>query len=90
MSAKTVLAAPKTSPALTCDFDIGCEPTLGSKTRTTPSQNIIRRRNPIAQLWLALETPSVQRDAAVAAAGCGAPSETHTFGFDRDWRFTKR
>jgi hypothetical protein len=26
-----------------------CEPTLGSKTRTRPSQNVIRRRNHMAQ-----------------------------------------
>jgi hypothetical protein len=33
-----------------CDpaFGTGCEP-FGSKTKTTPSQNVIRRRNHIAQ-----------------------------------------
>ncbi len=38
-------------------------------------------------------TPSLfasQRDVAVDTAGRGSPSETHTFGSDCDWRFTKR
>ena len=40
-------AAENASPALTCDFGTGCEPPLGSKIRTTPSQNATRNRNRI-------------------------------------------
>jgi hypothetical protein len=29
-------------------------------------------------------------DDAVATVGRGSPSETHLFGSDCDWRFTKR
>ena len=32
----------------------------------------------------------VQREVAVAIAGRGSPSETHTLGLDCDWRLTKR
>ena len=43
------LAAEKASLALTCDFGAVCKPPVGSKTRTTASQNVIRRKNHIAQ-----------------------------------------
>jgi hypothetical protein len=32
----------------------------------------------------------IQREVAVSGAVRGSPSETHTFGSDCDWRFTKR
>ena len=48
-SATMSLAAKWAWLALICDFGGGCEPTFGSKTKTTPSQNIIRRTNHIAQ-----------------------------------------
>src|SRR5262249_2081658 len=47
-SATAPRAAEKASPALTCDFGAVCEPPVGSKTRTTASQNVIRSRNHIA------------------------------------------
>ena len=43
------LAAEKASLALTCDFGAVCKPPVGSKTRTTASQNVIRRKNHIAR-----------------------------------------
>jgi hypothetical protein len=43
------LAAEKPSLALTCRFGVVCEPPFGSKTKTTASQNVIRRKNHIAR-----------------------------------------
>ena len=57
-------AAEKASPALTCDFGAVCEPPVGSKTRTTASQNVIRTKNHIAQPCFPATQPSSQPQVA--------------------------
>ena len=52
MSDTAAFAAENASPALTCDFGTGCEPPLGSKIRTTPSQNATRNRNHMTRALL--------------------------------------
>src|SRR5882757_931292 len=54
MSVTVAFAADMASSALTLTFDVGCDPPLGSKTRTTASQNAIRRRN---RMTLPLKSP---------------------------------
>jgi hypothetical protein len=51
-------AAEKASLALTCDFGAVCEPPVGSKTRTTASQNVIRSKNHIARPRFPAAQPS--------------------------------
>ncbi len=49
MSVTVALAAVMASSALTLIFGVGCDPALGSSTRTTVSQNAIRKRNRIVR-----------------------------------------
>jgi hypothetical protein len=49
MSSAMSSAAKRAWLALIWDFGTGSEPRFGSKTKTTPSQNVIRRTNHIAQ-----------------------------------------
>src|SRR6476619_3564913 len=104
MSVTTPFAAEKASLVLTCNFSTGCEPLFGSKTRTRPSQNVVRRRNRITHLCFpaastvpysveiarVVELLCVHGEVAVAVAGAESPSETHTLGSYCDWRLTKR
>ncbi len=50
MSVTTPFAAEKASLVLTCNFGTGCEPLFGSKTRTRPSQIVVRTRNRMTHL----------------------------------------
>src|SRR5215475_12244978 len=104
MSVAMSLAASRASVTSILDFGTDSEPTFGSKTKTTPSQNVIRRRSHMAQAYLSVSVaaypysrvivcravPVSQGEVAVTGAGCGSPSETQTLPFDCDWRLTNR